>query len=453
MKQRLIRGMILLVLITLSWGIVYAEDPPVPPPPPAQPRSAPPISPQPPQRPGPTQPTPSPQPQPPSVATSEPEPQQPAAPAPPSTEPPPVPTDVATSAQPEAPVPVLPALMVNAHGMLVTNDGLPFEVRGVNYIQTSAADLKLCPELHFGMVPGCPWDIEHIQADLDLLQQQHVNTIRVFLNYYIFGASRLSIESYNTNIPLMRLEQLIDEANRRGIYVLPVLLNKYPQHSFDDDAYNTALAIHVRPVVERLASRSGILAWDLFNEPDIGSPVDIRCWDWSNADHPLCFDLANERLAFLARLVSDVRQLDPSRLMTISAAFAKNYFEPAGTNVRMADLVDLYAFHYYDNEPYDSGRYAQHWYYGAGFPSDFQRSIDELHLLNLQKPILMTEIGFPTGPGHTRQLPDLHRDLQTALQISRTSQTAGMILWPFQTNPEELTGGNLWLMRGQTSKR
>jgi hypothetical protein len=86
----------------------------------------------------------------------------------------------------------------------------------------------------------------------------------------------------------------------------------------------------------------------------------------------------------------------------VSLGFAKNYFKPDKADLRLADLVDFFAFHYYDDDPYDSGRYAAHWYYGQGFPADLRRAIAELAALKPQKPIVITELGFPTGAGAKR---------------------------------------------------
>ena len=262
----------------------------------------------------------------------------------------------------------------------------------------------------------------------------------MFLNYYVFGGARAADPNYSMDQPLAHLDTLIDEAGKRGIYVLPVLLAKYPQDRFRPEDYATTLELHVRPVVRHLAGKPGVLAWDLFNEPDLGGPIDQRCWDWDNADFPLCFPLANERLHFVKAIHDAVKQIDPARLTTVSLGFAKNYFEPDKADLRLADVVDFFAFHYYDDDPYDSGRYAAHWYYGQGFPADLRRAIDELTALHLQKPIVITELGFPTGPGTKRTLADLHRDLRTSLQTTHDADSNGVVLWPFQTNMDELVG-------------
>jgi Cellulase (glycosyl hydrolase family 5) len=329
---------------------------------------------------------------------------------------------------------------VVADGDRLMAGGTVFEVRGVNYIHPSTANLAKCSSLQFGADGNCPWDIAPITADFDRLKVLGVNTVRVFLNYYAFGGARAADPNYSIAQPLAHLDTFIAEANRRGIYVLPVLLAKYPQDRFRPADYAATLDLHVRPIVTHLAGRPGLLAWDLFNEPDLGGPVYPECWDWDNGDFPLCLPLANERLHFVKMLHDEVKRLDPARLTTVSLGFAKSYFRPLGADLRLADVVDFYAFHYYDDDPFDSGRYAAHWYYGKGFPEDQRHAITELQALKLDKPILISELGFPTGAGTRRTQADLRRDLRTALQVSRDERSSGMILWPFQIKPDDLIG-------------
>lgn len=329
---------------------------------------------------------------------------------------------------------------VTIEGAQLMVDDKPFVIRGVNFLRPTADDPERCPRLQFGADGNCPWNLADIRSDLDRLQALEINAVRLFLNFYVFGGARLADPNYSMAQALAYLDIFIDEANQRGIYVMPVLLAKYPQDRFTPDNYEMMLDLHVRPVVQHLAGRPGILAWDLFNEPDIGSPVDIRCWDWDNGDFPLCFPLANERKHFIRVLHDEVKRLDPQRPTTVGLAFAKNYFEPTGTDLRLADVVDFYSFHYYDNDPYDSGRYAAHWYYGQGFPQDLRHAINELGALQPDRPIVITELGFPTGAGAERTLDDLQHDLRAAWQITRAEQISGVMLWPFQDQPEELVG-------------
>ncbi|NJN67041.1 MAG: glycoside hydrolase family 5 protein [Chloroflexaceae bacterium] len=346
---------------------------------------------------------------------------------------------------PTARGPVLPLIVARGTTLMNAETWQPFEVRGVNYLRPTMLKSETCPDLRFDLNSECPWDREAITADMEHLQARGVNTIRVFLNYYAFGGGRADHPRYDIETPLDRLEELITIANQHHIYVIPVLLAKYPQDThFDPEDLWHAMDAHVRPVVERFANHSGILAWDLFNEPDIAGPVDVRCWDWDNREFPLCFNLATQRLLFLNMLRDEVRRMDPHRLLTVSVAFAKSYFRPSDAYyARLADLVDFFSFHYYDNAPYDSGRYAQHWYYGEGFPRDLERSIDELHALSLNKVIVVTEVGFPSNEGN-RQLQDVQRDLRTVLQLARNKQVSGIVLWPFQEEPEHLIHDLFW---------
>lgn len=321
--------------------------------------------------------------------------------------------------------------------------GQPFEVRGINYIHFTGSPAG-CPELHFGADAHCPWDQQAIDHDMARFQALGVNSIRIFLNYYVFGGARAYDANYSMARPLANLDALIASANRHGIYVMPVLLAKFPQQFMTAEGYAYAAQLHIRPLLQHLAGRPGILAWDLFNEPDIGSPIDQRCWDWDNGDFALCRVLAEQRFAFLSRLSADARALDPGRPLTIGMAFAKSHFRPLGAAGDFSALVDIYSFHYYDNDPFDSGRYAEHWYYGAGFPYDLQRAIDELTALPVRKPVLVTELGFPSGPGTLRDEAALRRDLAQGLATARMSEAAGVMLWPFQ-EPHALLAKRVFL--------
>ena len=340
------------------------------------------------------------------------------------------------SATPTAPGPLPPVV---ARGAALEAGGRVFEMRGVNYIHPSNA-APGCQSLYFGGDANCPWQLAPVAADFDQLQKQGVNTIRVFLDYYVFGGAKAADANYSMDYALVNFEQLLDAANQRGIYVMPVLLAKYPQDRFRAEDVAPAFALHVDPVVQRFAGQPGIIAWDLFNEIDLGGPVDERCWDWDNGDYKGCLPLAEARLAFIKQLHDEVKKLDPQRLVTTSVGFAKSYFRPEQAAIRLADVVDMYSFHYYDDEPYNSGRYAAHWYYGQGFPADLRRGVEELTALGLDKPVLVTELGFPTGEGARRTADDLERDLRIARDELRDLHAAGVLLWPFQPDYAQIPG-------------
>lgn len=343
-----------------------------------------------------------------------------------------------------APAPAAGTLApVVADGIRLKAGGRVLEMRGINYIHPTNADLTTCSSLTFGGDAACPWQLAPIASDFDQLQARGVNTIRVFLNYYVFGGAKANDPNYSMAYALANFDAFVTAANQRGIYVMPVLLAKYPQDRFRPADYAPALDFHVRPVVEHMKGKPGIIVWDLFNEIDLGGPVDERCWDWDNAHFAACFPLAQARLRFIKVVHDEVKRIDPERLVTTSVGFAKSYFRPEAADFRLAEIVDLYSFHYYDNEPANSGRYAAHWYYGQGFPADLQHAVDDLHALKLNKPVLITELGFPTGQGSQRNEADLLRDLRTARDTLRDRSAEGLLLWPFQ-NDYNLIPGDLF---------
>src|SRR5918911_1325921 len=97
----------------------------------------------------------------------------------------------------------LPPITVKGTQLLAGNKS--FEVRGVNYIHPSNADLTKCADLQFGADGNCPWDLAPIAADMDQLKALNVNTVRVFLNYYAFGGARAADPNYDISQPLANL--------------------------------------------------------------------------------------------------------------------------------------------------------------------------------------------------------------------------------------------------------
>ena len=104
-----------------------------------------------------------------------------------------------------APAGTLPAVTIA--GERLRSGRQPFEVRGVNYIHPSNADLSVCSSLQFGADGNCPWDITPIAADFDTLRGLGVNTVRVFLDYYVFGGARAA----DPNVPPSMLRLLFAE--------------------------------------------------------------------------------------------------------------------------------------------------------------------------------------------------------------------------------------------------
>ena len=108
--------------------------------------------------------------------------------------------------------------IISRNGQLAIGDK-PFEVRGVNYIYTTGEDPVICHAIQFGADGRCPWNMTNINADLDRFKAHGVNTLRVFLNYYVFGGSIPVYTAKGKGAALVHFEEFVAAANARGIYV------------------------------------------------------------------------------------------------------------------------------------------------------------------------------------------------------------------------------------------
>ena len=68
-----------------------------------------------------------------------------------------------------APEPGGPLAPVRAQDGLLYAGGRAIEVRGLNYIHPSDADLATCSAIQFGADANCPWDLGPIAADFERL--------------------------------------------------------------------------------------------------------------------------------------------------------------------------------------------------------------------------------------------------------------------------------------------
>jgi len=281
--------------------------------------------------------------------------------------------------------------IITAVGRHLERDGVPFEVRGVNYYLKDFA-----------------WDrfwisytevITQINTELDLARMLEVNTVRIFVRYDLFDGS--------DQTHLDHLKDFVERLQKRGMVAIVTLFDLYTTPPYSDDL---ASKQHISAVVNTLGiTNPTVLAWDIKNEPDrdYAEYGEGKVTDW------------------LRGMISYTRGLDPNHLITIGfygAVTGTLCYDPAITNTlvyspaiaaEFASDVDFVSMHYFLSE--------------RCFESDLQA----LQSLIGDKPIILEEFGLHT----CLACDDSHTETEQAayynalLSLSEANDVAGYLFW------------------------
>ena len=151
--------------------------------------------------------------------------------------------------------------------------------------------------------------------DLSLATSLGFNTVRIFLQYSVFGEEKVREEM------LEKLESFLDIAKEKKVKVIVTLFD-FPR-SYDLINY-TSTDRHLESILTKFKDHKAILAWDIKNEPDL---------DFKNYGE----QVVNDWLAFV---IARAREYDPNHLITIGWSDAKDAYH-------LSDKVDFVSFHYY----------------------------------------------------------------------------------------------------------
>ncbi len=251
-------------------------------------------------------------------------------------------------------------------------DGKLYTVVGVNYYPQAAPWAKFWPE----------YKTTQTKADLALIRQLGLNTVRIFIPYADFGGDKVD--------PLMleKLQDFLDQAQAQHLKVIVTLFDNQTDHNLNawsgDDR-------HLAGLIPRFATHPAILAWDLKNEPNLDYGANTQA-------------LTDAWLRHIARTV---RRYDANHLLTIG------WYTPEAA-AALTDVVDLVAFHY--AEPSAT--------YGARLATLLKTTAD--------KPVLLEEFTMSSWNsywpnGHSEQEQALYyADL---LRQQRIYATAGYLVW------------------------
>ncbi|HMA37186.1 MAG TPA: cellulase family glycosylhydrolase [Chloroflexia bacterium] len=326
----------------------------------------------------------------------------------------PPPSAPAPAANPPAP-PLTDGFVSIAGGQFVYG-GQPVVLKGTNYW------------LHNDPFVGTwtHWDGPEAWQDLAKAHDLGVNTIRIGLPYDNQAAAAVvwgegcdakvsqgkgcdHVDGWITN----QMTQLLQVASGYGMKVIFALFDWSDSFPAPGSPEYQRQMNYLQGIVAPFAGDDRVLAWDLHNEPD-NYPT------WTDAHNP------GQVVDWAGHLAGAVRALDRHHPITIGIGTAANlWLAPHGQ--RLIDLVDFVSFHCYD----------------AGALQAQMAAI----AAHTSKPILLEEMGWPTGPAAESQPGAEYSEAvqqylyQSMLATARAGGLAGVVQWTLWDFPPGITNG------------
>jgi hypothetical protein len=291
-----------------------------------------------------------------------------------------------------------PTGIITAVGRHLERDGVPFEVRGVNYYPKDYA----WDRFWISHTTAVTQD-HQIDTELDLAKTLGVNTVRIFLPNELFDGSDQTYFDH--------LKDFIDRLQARDMVAIVTLFDFYASAS--STAYSTTDYLtntrHISTVINTLGiANPTVLAWDIKNELD--------------RDYYLGEEMVK---AWATEMISYTRSLDPNHLVTIGfygAVSGTLCYAPTVTDTlvysptiaaEFVPLVDFVSMHYFLSE------------------RCFEQDLQALQSLSDDKPILLEEFGLHTclacnGPHTETEQAAYYNAL---LSLSEAYDLAGYLFW------------------------
>jgi len=188
-----------------------------------------------------------------------------------------------------------------------SNLSLGIDIKGINYYPKDT-----------------PWDmygnrfnINIINEDFKLLNQQGLNTIRIFIPYKDFGASEVEKEK------LKKLESVLNTAHKNHLKVIVTLFDFYGDYNIMDWTLNNK---HISTIVKTIKNNPALLAWDIKNEPNLDFKTRGK----------------NKVLAWLNQSIKYLKSIDQNHPITVG-------WSNIESAVYLNEQLDFISFHYYED--------------------------------------------------------------------------------------------------------
>lgn len=277
---------------------------------------------------------------------------------------------------------------VRVSGSLLTLDGAPYLVRGINYYPSRYPWRRFLTQT----------DTATLDHELGILQAANINTLRVFLwNEVLFrcpGSGAVpNAEAF------IRFDTVIARAAAHGMRLIVTLNDLADLEQIPLYTSPAHIDAQTRFIVERYRDEAAIMAWDLRNEGDIDYG--------SNNSARLRFD-RQMVLTWLGRTSALVRDVERNHLLTAGWLY---------DNEATIPFVDFVSFHHWNS---------------AG---EMQERIVRLRAAT-DKPVLLEEIGYST---QRVSYADQARLLSEVIRAVEENRAVGWMIWTAFDFPTDAT--------------
>lgn len=282
--------------------------------------------------------------------------------------------------RPQAGAPAAAGGFLTVEGSRLMRLGEPVIIKGINYYPSGRPWAEMWDH----------WDAPQMQRELTLARDLlGINAVRVLLPLRVPRDAAIQ--------RLSEFVQIAGDLDMRVIVTLFDFHNGFPQPGTPEEARHFD---YLNDIIGNFIGDDRIFAWDLHNEPD-----HYPAWQEEGK--------APEVLTWLGRMADHVHWLAPNHLVTVGMGQYDNLWQPGPDGRRVIDYSDVISIHIYN-------------------AADAERQLYELGLYT-DKPILIEEFGWPTGP---RCVVDVYDEATqewvytTVLQAAQQNpQVAGVVAW------------------------
>lgn len=275
---------------------------------------------------------------------------------------------------------------ITVQGNRLARNGQPIVIKGVNYYPQGVPWADMWENWY-----GSQIEAELRAAHTDL----GINAVRVLVPYDL-GTWRIGRDRINPR-QLNRLRELVQFAGKLDMRVIIALFDfdqDFPKPGTGDEEEQRAF---VRQIVAPFANDERVMAWDIHNEPE-----NYDLWKTPVG--------ADQVQVWLGRMADLLHEVAPRQLVTVGVANYDSVWRVGPDGRRILDYSDVISFHSYN-------------------AADVERQLYEIRT-RTDKPVLLQEFGWPTGPTCSQQGYDEATQAAAYQQfINDSGAAAGIMQW------------------------